>query len=99
MDVDANGKVANEYINPRRKKVPLPDAKASDYLVGSQLDEALVAGENIEVYWPLEGDDDIQCWPQVEALWCVTSMFRQTFLTPPQEIRALQSPWPPAQTK
>lgn len=57
-----------EIIRPRRQYNPLPDAKVSEYLVGQQLDDALAAGENIEIYWPLD-EDDIRSWPQVEALW------------------------------
>ncbi|KIJ55406.1 hypothetical protein M422DRAFT_199616 [Sphaerobolus stellatus SS14] len=71
MDVDVNGqepKAAMNYIRPQRKHRPIPDAKVSDYLVGKELDDALAAGENIEMYWPLE-EDDIRSWPQVEALW------------------------------
>jgi actin-related protein 9 len=78
MDVEMNGQdghVSTAYIRPRRKHYPMPDAKPSEYLVGSQLDEALAAGENIEVYWPLEEEDDIRCWAQVEALWYAYHLF------------------------
>lgn len=64
-----NGQEPKRYIRPQRKHPPIPDAKASDYLVGSQLDEALAAGENVEIYWPLEEVNNIRCWAQVEALW------------------------------
>ncbi|KIJ65723.1 hypothetical protein HYDPIDRAFT_110872 [Hydnomerulius pinastri MD-312] len=43
-------------------------AKANDYLVGSQLDEALEAGQDILVSWPF-ADGDIRDWTQAEAIW------------------------------
>jgi actin-related protein 9 len=57
------------YIRPRRPYPPMPDAKVSEYLVGTSLDEAIAAGENLEIYWPLEEGNDIPSWPQAEALW------------------------------
>ncbi|KAF8517973.1 actin-related protein [Hysterangium stoloniferum] len=57
------------YISRTRRRRPVPDAKVSDYLVGTPLDDAIAAGENIEVFWPFEEGDDIRCWAQVEALW------------------------------
>lgn len=46
-------------------------AKVTDYLVGSQLDEALAAGQEVDIFWPFE-DGDVKDWTQAEALWCVT---------------------------
>ncbi|THH01067.1 hypothetical protein EW026_g1562 [Hermanssonia centrifuga] len=42
--------------------------KVTDYLVGSQLEEALAAGQDIEVYWPF-ANEDISDWIQAEAIW------------------------------
>ncbi|GJJ11222.1 hypothetical protein Clacol_005454 [Clathrus columnatus] len=65
-----SSKTTTKYISrPCRQLGILPDAKVSDYLVGQQLDDALAAKENVEVYWPLDDGDDIRSWPQVEALW------------------------------
>jgi actin-related protein 9 len=42
--------------------------KASRYLVGHVLDEALAAGESIRISWPFR-NGDIDDWEQAEALW------------------------------
>ncbi|KAG2344070.1 actin-like ATPase domain-containing protein [Suillus weaverae] len=47
---------------------PSPSAKVHDYLVGSQLDEAVEAGQDITVSWPF-ADGDVRDWTQAEALW------------------------------
>ncbi|OAX38980.1 actin-related protein [Rhizopogon vinicolor AM-OR11-026] len=47
---------------------PSPSAKVNDYLIGSQLDEALEAGQDIIVSWPFS-DGDVRDWTQAEALW------------------------------
>lgn len=57
------------YIRPAHRHLVTPEAKASDYLVGSQLDETISSGEDVEVYWPFQEGEDIASWPQVEALW------------------------------
>ncbi|KAF8845181.1 actin-like ATPase domain-containing protein [Paxillus ammoniavirescens] len=41
---------------------------ANDYLVGSQLDEALEAGQDVLVSWPF-ADGDIRDWTQAEVIW------------------------------
>ncbi|KIL00735.1 hypothetical protein PAXRUDRAFT_7955 [Paxillus rubicundulus Ve08.2h10] len=43
-------------------------AKANDYLVGSLLDEALEAGQDVLVSWPF-ADGDIRDWTQAEVIW------------------------------
>ncbi|KDQ26981.1 hypothetical protein PLEOSDRAFT_1066270 [Pleurotus ostreatus PC15] len=43
-------------------------ALVHDYLVGSQLDEALAAGQDIAVSWPF-ADGTVRDWVQAEALW------------------------------
>lgn len=58
-------------IRPCRTYPAQPEAKVSEYLVGTLLDEAIAAGENVEIYWPLEEGNDIRSWPQVEALWWI----------------------------
>ncbi|KAF9258915.1 actin-related protein [Marasmius fiardii PR-910] len=40
----------------------------NDYLVGTQLDEALAAGQDIALSWPF-ADGDVRDWTQAEALW------------------------------
>ncbi|KAH7890716.1 actin family [Phlebopus sp. FC_14] len=45
-----------------------PTAQVNDYLVGSQLDEALETGQDILVSWPF-ADGDIRDWTQAEAIW------------------------------
>ncbi|TBU54678.1 actin-like ATPase domain-containing protein [Dichomitus squalens] len=43
-------------------------AKVTDYLVGSQLDEALAAGQDLVISWPF-AEGDISDYTQAEALW------------------------------
>ncbi|KAH7926438.1 actin-like ATPase domain-containing protein [Leucogyrophana mollusca] len=47
---------------------PSSTAKVNDYLVGTQLDEALEAGQDILVSWPF-ADGDVRDWTQAEAIW------------------------------
>jgi actin-related protein 9 len=49
-----------------------PEARVSDYLVGSTLDEALANGESLEVYWPF-AEAKIANWNQAEAIWYALS--------------------------
>jgi actin-related protein 9 len=42
--------------------------KVSDYLVGSQLNEALAAGQDLIVSWPFI-EAQILDWTQAEAIW------------------------------
>ncbi|KAI0705135.1 actin-related protein [Cytidiella melzeri] len=55
-----------------------PNAKVTDYLVGAQLDEALTAGQDIDLYWPF-ADGDVSDWIQAEALWKHV-LFNQLYL-------------------
>ncbi|KAI9066964.1 actin-like ATPase domain-containing protein [Trametes sanguinea] len=48
-------------------KAPV-SAKVTDYLVGSQLDEALATEQDIAVYWPF-AEGDVSDFTQAEALW------------------------------
>ena len=67
---DAGGNKPNTtYIRPSLLHPAIPEAKVSEYLVGIQLDEAIAAGDNLEIYWPLDEGNDIRSWSQVEALW------------------------------
>ena len=43
-------------------------AAVKDYLVGTQLDEALATDSDIAISWPF-ADGDIRDWTQAEALW------------------------------
>ena len=50
-----------------------PAARPSSYLVGPQLDEALANGEELDIFWPFEVNDQktggVSDWTQAEALW------------------------------
>ncbi|KAK7445413.1 hypothetical protein VKT23_014830 [Stygiomarasmius scandens] len=46
----------------------IPGASVNDYLVGSQLDEALAAGQDILISWPF-ADGSVRDWTQAEAIW------------------------------
>ncbi|KAF8075069.1 actin-related protein [Lyophyllum atratum] len=45
-----------------------PNASVNDYLVGSALDEALAAGQDISISWPF-ADGDVRDYTQAEAIW------------------------------
>ncbi|KAG6865714.1 hypothetical protein C0991_012530 [Blastosporella zonata] len=45
-----------------------PNASVNDYLVGSALDEALAAGQDVSISWPF-ADGDVRDWIQAEAIW------------------------------
>ncbi|KAF8920710.1 actin-related protein [Mucidula mucida] len=62
----ANGET--QPSSSRAPSQPPPTAGPNEYLVGTQLDEALAAGLNVAVYWPFQ-DHPITQWAQVEALW------------------------------
>ncbi|CAG8718356.1 2322_t:CDS:2, partial [Acaulospora colombiana] len=49
-------------------------ARVSDYLVGSNLDDALENGDSVEIYWPFS-DGKIVNWPQAEAIWMFFERF------------------------
>lgn len=53
--------------------VSQPSLKWSDYLVGTALDEAEAAGDNLDISWPF-ADAQINAWAQVEAIWCVSCL-------------------------
>ncbi|KAL7409907.1 actin-domain-containing protein [Mrakia frigida] len=57
MDVDVAGPSSSKK------------AKVSSYLVGKDLEDALAAGEELEVTWPLRGKDAWSDWRSIEALW------------------------------
>ncbi|KAI0666763.1 actin-like ATPase domain-containing protein [Trametes maxima] len=52
---------------PSTSKAP-NTAKVTEYLVGSHLDEALAAGQDITVYWPF-AEGEVSDFIQAEALW------------------------------
>ncbi|KAH7872993.1 actin-related protein [Lentinula edodes] len=55
----------------RASSLPLvapPNATVGDYLVGTQLDDALAAGQDIAISWPF-ADGDVRDWTQAEAIW------------------------------
>ncbi|KAG5647894.1 hypothetical protein DXG03_007818 [Asterophora parasitica] len=45
-----------------------PNASVNDYLVGTALDEALAAGQDVTISWPF-ADADVHDWTQAEAIW------------------------------
>ncbi|KAH0582946.1 SWI/SNF and RSC complexes subunit arp9 [Termitomyces sp. J132] len=44
------------------------NASVNDYLVGSALDEAIAAGQDVSISWPF-ADGDVRDWTQAEAIW------------------------------
>ncbi|KAG9018007.1 hypothetical protein FRB90_012675 [Tulasnella sp. 427] len=54
-----------QALDPSR---PPKGLRPSSYLVGQQLDEAIKAGEDLEIWWPFQ-DGKIGDWVQAEALW------------------------------
>ncbi|KAI6112731.1 actin family [Pisolithus sp. B1] len=74
--IDTNGKqLSNDSDVSRLPSSPSrlpyhsnPTAKVNDYLVGTQLDEALATGQEILISWPF-ADGDVRDWTQAEALW------------------------------
>lgn len=74
--VDTNGKqLSNDSdisrLSSSLSRLPYhsnPAAKVNDYLVGTQLDEALATGQDILISWPF-ADGDVRDWTQAEALW------------------------------
>ena len=50
-------------------KTTTVSAKVTDYLVGTQLDDAIANGQDVTVYWPF-AEGNIRDWTQAEALWC-----------------------------
>ncbi|KAJ3720941.1 actin-related protein [Lentinula raphanica] len=61
----------NGAVSSRISSLPLiapPNASVNDYLVGTQLDDALAAGQDIAISWPF-ADGDVRDWTQAEAIW------------------------------
>ncbi|GJE91132.1 actin [Phanerochaete sordida] len=67
-----NGASHDEPMDAEPSTSAVPDltstAKVTDYLVGAQLDEALAAGQEVDVFWPF-ADGDLKDWTQAEAVW------------------------------
>ncbi|KAK7687961.1 hypothetical protein QCA50_009180 [Cerrena zonata] len=68
----ANGEAENGDIQPKASssKAPALNVKVTDYLVGTQLDEAISTNQDIVVFWPF-AEGVIDDWTQAEALWYV----------------------------
>ncbi|EIN06159.1 actin-like ATPase domain-containing protein [Punctularia strigosozonata HHB-11173 SS5] len=49
-----------------RKGIATP--KVTDYVVGPQLDDAIAAGQELDIFWPFQYGD-VEDWIQAEALW------------------------------
>ncbi|TFK39423.1 actin-related protein [Crucibulum laeve] len=62
---EANGA---EEASTSRAQSSKPIAAVHDYLVGSQLDDALAAGQDIVVSWPF-AEGDVSDYTQAEAIW------------------------------
>lgn len=48
--------------------------KSQKYLVGTALDDAEKAGEELDIFWPFKAGG-IQDWTQAEAIWSVCGKF------------------------
>lgn len=73
-----DGRAKKRSIGPRRSSLPQfkdPKAQPHDYLVGTQLEEAIAAGQDIIVSWPF-ADNDVFDMTQAEALWCVPFTYK-----------------------
>jgi len=73
--VEANGKSSNseDPLASTSRASSLPQnaqrsAAVKDYLVGTQLDEALATDPDIAISWPF-ADGDVRDWTQAEAIW------------------------------
>ncbi|KAI0077726.1 actin-like ATPase domain-containing protein [Panus rudis PR-1116 ss-1] len=62
-----NGETETEPKASSSKTRPIP-VKVTDYLVGSQITEAIAAGQDIVTFEPF-AEGDIADWTQAEALW------------------------------
>ncbi|KAJ4473687.1 actin-related protein [Lentinula aciculospora] len=65
------GATENGASTTRASSLPLiapSNASVNDYLVGTQLDDALAAGQDIAISWPF-ADGDVRDWTQAEAIW------------------------------
>ncbi|KIK61595.1 hypothetical protein GYMLUDRAFT_166101 [Collybiopsis luxurians FD-317 M1] len=63
--------VENGASSSRASSLPFvvpSNASVNDYLVGTQLDDALAAGQDIAVSWPF-ADGGVRDWTQAEAIW------------------------------
>lgn len=49
----------------------MPTAGVKDYLVGTQLDEAMNSGQDLIISWPF-ANGDVSDWTQAEAIWYVS---------------------------
>ncbi|KAJ6496789.1 actin-related protein [Mycena vulgaris] len=72
---EANGKVhiSEDPLASTSRASSLPqngqrNAAVKDYLVGTQLDEALATDPDIAISWPF-ADGDVRDWTQAEAIW------------------------------
>ncbi|PCH44390.1 actin-like ATPase domain-containing protein [Wolfiporia cocos MD-104 SS10] len=82
-DVSMNGEAQSGPSTSHSSSANLiAHAKVTDYLVGSQLDEALASGQDVLVFWPF-ANADIADWTQAEALWKYV-LFNQLKLRRPQ---------------
>ncbi|CCM00369.1 uncharacterized protein FIBRA_02399 [Fibroporia radiculosa] len=69
-DIAMNGTSGDAHDGPSTSKATSPavGAKVTDYLVGTQLDEAVIAEQDLAIFWPF-AEGDISDWVQAEALW------------------------------
>ena len=77
-----NGVQAKPASSSRISTLPhysQPNATVNEYLVGTQLDEALAAGQDILISWPF-ADGDVRDWTQAEAIWYAISFFAPSIL-------------------
>ena len=71
--LDAANEAENGDSQPKASssKTPPLNVKVTDYLVGTQLDEALSTGQDVVVFWPF-AEGQVEDWIQAEALWFVS---------------------------
>lgn len=68
-------------------------AAVTDYLVGTQLDEAIAAGQDVIISWPFAKGDVVD-WTQAEAIWYVqkpSQLHRMNDGCSLKEVHTLQS--------
>ena len=80
----------------------VPKANVTDYLVGTQLDEALANGQDLIVSWPF-ATGVVSDWTQAEAIWHVPIVFfflaKAQHMDLWQEIYTVQPTSPPSRAK
>ena len=72
-----------------------PHSCVNEYIVGRQLDDALICGQDIVVSWPFK-EGDIKDFYEAEAIWCVRTLlawFSRQIHFFSKETCTLYAPW------